>query len=323
MNSTDLDTFLAVVRAGNITKAAQLLRTVQSNVTTRIRSLESELGVRLFHRHRHGVTLTEAGHDLLPYAQQIETLFDRAIAAISPKGVSQSVLRLGSLETTSAARLPALLKAFAPTQRQIEVSVQTGTTRELVQAVLEYRLDGAFVAGKFDLDEIEEISAFLEELVLVSAPQYQSLEAAIREGQIPNLFVFRVGCSYRQRLEDFFTSNGVTLLNQMELGTLEGIIGCVSAGLGVTLLPRSVVEAYARRNEVKLHSLPPATARVETVFAIRRGAFRSSALEQFIDVLRAYQSGPSAEQLPVAGYQFPVAGCQLPVAGCQLAVAGC
>ncbi|MBV8967626.1 MAG: LysR family transcriptional regulator [Verrucomicrobia bacterium] len=306
MDSADLATFLAVVRAGNITKAAQHLGTVQSNVTTRIRSLESGLGVRLFHRHRHGVTLTDAGNGLLPYAQQIETLLERAIAAISPGRTSQSVLRLGSLETTSAARLPALLKAFAPTQRQIEVSVQTGTTRELVQAVLEYRLDGAFVAGTFDLDEIEEISAFREELVLVSAPQYQSLEAAIREGHIPNLFVFRVGCSYRQRLEDFFTSHGVSLLNQMELGTLEGIIGCVSAGLGVTLLPRSVVVAYARRGEVKLHNLPPGMARIETVFAMRRGAVHSSALEQFIDELKGYQ--PDGCPLPVDNYQLPVVG---------------
>jgi len=167
------------------------------------------------------------------------------------------------------------------------VAIETGTSRVLIQAVLEYRVDGAFVAGPVELDELEQTLSFVEELVLVSSPEHKSVTAAaLQQGKIPNMFVFRVGCSYRQKLERFLDSRGVTLVNQLEMGTVEGIIGCVSAGLGITMMPFSVVEPHAKRGEVAVHRLAAADARVETVFIARRDIVRSPALEEFISVIR-------------------------------------
>jgi DNA-binding transcriptional LysR family regulator len=189
------------------------------------------------------------------------------------------------METTAAARMPALLKAYAPSHRSVDIAVETGTTRNLIQAVLEYRLDGAFVAGPVEHDDLETTLSFVEELVLVSAPEYRSLETALKEGSIHKLFVFRVGCSYRQRLERFLGERGITLINQLEFGTLDGIIGCVGAGLGITMLPLSVVEAYVRRKEVAVHRISAEDARSETVFITRRNTLRSLALEEFVRTL--------------------------------------
>jgi DNA-binding transcriptional LysR family regulator len=285
MEFSDLNLFATVARHGNITKAAQRLNTVQSNVTTRLRLLEQELGVPLFQRHHQGVTLTRAGHDLLPFAQQAEALLQKARDTVSNNGRPHGTLRLGSMETTAAARLPSLLKAYAPSHRNVDIAVETGTTRNLIQAVLEYRLDGAFVAGPAEHDDLLATLSFVEELGLVSAPRYRSLETALREGTIHKLFVFRVGCSYRQRLERFLGERGITLINQLEFGTLEGILGCVSAGLGVTMLPLSVVEPYVRRKEVAFHRISPEDARSETVFITRRDTLRSLALEDFLRTL--------------------------------------
>jgi LysR family transcriptional regulator, cell division regulator len=196
------------------------------------------------------------------------------------------ILRLGSMETTAAARLPSVLKAYAPSHRNVDIAVETGTTRNLIQAVLEYRLDGAFVAGPLEHDDLQATLVFVEELVLVSAPQHRSLETALREGSIHKLFVFRVGCSYRQRLERFLGERGITLVNQLEFGTLDGIVGCVGAGLGITMLPLSIVTPYARRKEVAVHRISPEDARSETVFITRRDTLRSLALEEFVDTLR-------------------------------------
>jgi DNA-binding transcriptional LysR family regulator len=287
MEFSDLNLFAAVASHGNITKAAQSLNTVQSNVTTRLRLLEEELGVRLFQRHHQGVTLTRAGHDLLPFAHQAEVLLQKAREAVSVDRKPHGALRLGSMETTAAGRLPALLKAYALNHRNVDIVVETGTTRNLIQSVLEYRLDGAFVAGPVEHDDLNAVPSFIEELVLVSAPQERSLEAALKEGRIQKLFVFRVGCSYRQRLERFLNARGITLVNQLEFGTLDGILGCVSAGLGITMLPLSVVEPYARRKEVWIHRLPPADAYSETVFITRRNSVRSLALEAFERTLSA------------------------------------
>ena len=200
MNVADLNVFAAVARHGSITKAARRLNTVQSNVTTRLRLLEQELGVSLFQRHHQGVTLTRSGRDLLPYAHQLDVLLQKARDAVSANQAARGALRLGSMETTAAARLPALLRKYVPAHRHVDVAIETGTTRSLTQAVLEYRLDGAFVAGPVEVDELEPTRAFMEELVLVSSPEYKSVPSALAEGKIPKVFVFRVGCSYRQKL---------------------------------------------------------------------------------------------------------------------------
>ena len=285
MQVSDLNLFAAVARHGSITKAASRLNTVQSNVTTRLRLLEEELGVSLFQRHHHGVSLTRSGRDLLPYAHQLDVLLQKAKAAVASDGAIRGALRIGSLETTAAARLPSLLRKYVPAHRNVDLAIETGTTRTLTQAVLEYRLDGAFVAGPVEVDELDETLSFVEELVLVSSPEHKSVPAALQEGTMPKLFVFRVGCSYRQKLERFLAGRGVSLVNQLEMGTLEGILGCVSAGLGITMMPLSVVEPYAKRREVAVHRLAASEARVDTVFITRREAVRSPALEEFLSVL--------------------------------------
>ena len=285
MQVSDLNLFAAVARHGSITKAASRLNTVQSNVTTRLRLLEEELGVSLFQRHHHGVSLTRSGRDLLPYAHQLDVLLQKAKAAVASDGAIRGALRIGSLETTAAARLPSLLRKYVPAHRNVDLAIETGTTRTLTQAVLEYRLDGAFVAGPVEVDELDETLSFVEELVLVSSPEHKSVPAALQEGTMPKLFVFRVGCSYRQKLERFLAGRGVSLVNQLEMGTLEGILGCVSAGLGITMMPLSVVEPYAKRREVAVHRLAASEARVDTVFITRREAVRSPALEEFLSVV--------------------------------------
>jgi LysR family transcriptional regulator, cell division regulator len=94
--------------------------------------------------------------------------------------------------------------------------------------------------------------------------------------------VLRAGCSYRQRLESVLAARGIVDVRLLEFGTLESIFACVGAGIGVTLLPRVVLEAAARDGRVALHALPAAEAEVDTVFIRRHDAFTSSALAAFL-----------------------------------------
>src|SRR5215472_5055748 len=113
MDSGDLQVFEAVARAGGITRAADALHTVQSNVTARVQLLERELGVQLFERHSRGVSLTSAEQVLLPYAEQVGRLLAEAQRAVGDTSVPRGPLRVGSLETTAARRLPTVLAAYS------------------------------------------------------------------------------------------------------------------------------------------------------------------------------------------------------------------
>lgn len=291
MDLHDLNVFATAARLGSVTKAAKCLATVQSNVTARIRLLERELSVQLFDRTHRGITLTPKGEQLLPYAQQMLALAENARAAVATTGDVRGVLRIGSLQSTASARLPEVLKAYAIKHKRVDISVETGTSAELIDKVLGSRLDGAFVAGADQHPALDSVASFIEELVMITPAPYRSMREYLAKSPLPKLLVFRVGCHYRQRLERYLASEGVGVLNQMEFGTIDGIIGCVAAGLGVTMLPRSVVERSARRKEVSVHVLERQYRHVETQFVTHRAQVRSVALERLIDVIRVGRAG--------------------------------
>jgi DNA-binding transcriptional LysR family regulator len=290
MDAGDLSVFAAVAEAGGINRAAQTLNTVQSNVTQRIRLLERELGVPLFHRHSRGVTLTQAGAQLLPYAERIGQLIDEARRAATNGAEPAGRLLVGSLETTAARRLPPLLSAYAAEFPKVDIVLDTGTSAELVTRVLERRLEGAFVAAPVDHAELVAEPVIEEELVFLTAPGAPKLGAYLRRaarGEIaPKILVLRAGCSYRQRLEQFLAEHGVADLRRLEFGTVDGIVGCVGAGIGVTMMPRAIIEVPLRQGRIAAHTLPPRTARVATVFVRRRDAFVSTALQRFLERAR-------------------------------------
>ena len=93
---------------------------------------------------------------------------------------------------------------------------------------------------------------FEEELAVLAAPGIGSLEQAV-QGGIARIVVLRAGCSYRQRLEMLLARRGIAVPRLMEFGTLEAIFGCVSAGLGITLLPRALIGPVWADGRVSLH----------------------------------------------------------------------
>lgn len=302
MDAGDLAVFAAAAQAGGITRAAATLHTVQSNVTQRIRRLEAELGVPLFHRHSRGVTLTGAGAQLLPYAERIGRLLQEAKQAAADGPTPRGRIVIGALESATAVRLPPVLAAYGAACSEVDIEIDTGTTAALVEAVLARRLEAAFVAGAVTHPELLATPMVVEELVVVTAPWITGLDGLTGPlGMDPlKLIVFRPGCSYRTRLEALLAERGITHARRLEFGTLDGIIGCVGAGIGVTLLPRVVVARAASEGRVALHALPPDAARIETVLIRRQDIFVSTALARFIEIARNHLAGPipSGSQKP-------------------------
>jgi DNA-binding transcriptional LysR family regulator len=294
MDAADLKLFATVARTGGINKAARALNTVQSNVTQRVRALEDELGVALFRRHSRGVTLTDAGAQLLPYAERIGPLIDEARRAATERSEPAGRLVIGSLETTAARRLPPILAAYAKDFPQVDIVLETGTTAELVTRVLDRRLEGAFVAAPVDHPEIVADRVVTEELVLLSAPKVANVGAIVKRaarGEVEfKALVLRAGCSYRQRLEEILRARGLPQPRLLEFGMIDGIVGCVAAGIGVTLLPRAVIERPVREGRIKAHTLPRTEALVDTLFVRRRDAFVSAALARFVERARRIET---------------------------------
>jgi DNA-binding transcriptional LysR family regulator len=280
MDASELKVFEAVARLGGMNRAATELHTVQSNVTARIQALEAEVGEPLFARYSRGVSLTPAGKRLLPYAGKVAGLLADGLRAARDDGMPRGTLTIGSLETTAALRLTPLLASYAAENPQVDLVLRTGTTCELVTDVLDQRLDGAFVCGPVVHAALVEQAVFREELVILAPPPVASLERVLEAGEV-RLVVLRTGCSYRQILETLLARRGIVVQRVLEFGTLEAIFGCVSAGLGITLLPRALTR-LAGAARVSIHALPRADAMVDTVFIRQRDRFAPSALKAFL-----------------------------------------
>ncbi|MBU8915815.1 LysR family transcriptional regulator [Neobacillus sp. 114] len=276
--------FQAVAELGSISKAAREMNYAQSNLTARIQQLESDLQTKLFYRHNRGTTLTDKGKALLSYTYEIFQLLDEIQNVMSDDQTPKGPLLIGSMETTAAVRLPTILSKFHREYPAVDLTLKTGPTEQNVQGVLQYELDGAFVAGPIEHPELTFKTIIEEDLVLITDTLHHRL-SSIKEIQNRTILVFRNGCSYRARFEEWLQHEGVIPEKIMEFGTLDGIIGCVSAGLGISLLPRSVVDKHMKDNQLIQHPIPNKFGKVKTIFIYRKDKYISTSLRIFIEML--------------------------------------
>jgi DNA-binding transcriptional LysR family regulator len=285
MRTIDLDSlgiFRAVVAEGGVIRAAAKLHRVPSNVTTRIRQLEERLGQKLFHRQGRALTLTPAGHKLLPYANRLLRLADEAESGLrgdAPAGI----FRLGALESTSGSRLAPVLSRFHRLWPGVAVELISGATGALLRRVNGFEIEAAFVSEPFPALGLETLPVFEEELVLLTA---RDAAPVTRPGDLADLtlIAFAQGCSYRWLLEQWLGKGGVWPSRSLEFASYQAMIACVAAGAGFAIAPVSVLKALRATADVRQHPLPEKMRRNRT-HLVWKGA-PSAALSRLIGMLR-------------------------------------
>jgi DNA-binding transcriptional LysR family regulator len=286
MDLAALEIFCAVVEAGGITRAATRLHRVQSNVTTRIRQLEQSLGVELFLRDGKRLVLTPAGQTLFDYARRMLQLADEARHAVLPARPSGR-LRIASMESTAASRLPPILATYHQRWPDVQLELVTCPTRQALEALARFEVDCAFAAEPATDPALTAIPVFEEELVIIAHAGHVPIHSAA-DLEKPILLAFEPGCNYRARMEAWSASAGALALRVMELGSYHAIIACAAAGIGVGIVPRSVLALYRDLPRISVHSLGEA-GQVRTLL-LWHPAMTSPALTALSEVLAASQT---------------------------------
>jgi DNA-binding transcriptional LysR family regulator len=254
MDLDDLHIFRCVVREGGVTRAANRLHRVPSNVTTRIKQFEERLGVTLFRRQGRSLALTDAGRRLLGHAERLLQMADLAEQELR-SGAVRGVLRLGSLESAAGARLPPVLSAFHGLYPDVSIELQTGTTAALLRLLERFEVEAAFVSEPFETGGLSSLPAFEEELVLISAKGAPAPSCAAALGG-QTLLAFPHGCSYRRRLVEWMAEGGASPGRILDLGSYHAIVACVAAGTGVAIVPAEVLDQAVLGTAVERHPLP-------------------------------------------------------------------
>jgi DNA-binding transcriptional LysR family regulator len=292
MDLTDLHIFRSVVQAGGVTRAAEKLNRVQSNVTTRVRQLETELGVELFVREGKRLHLSSAGKLLLDYADRLIDLAQEAREAVhdaKPRGL----LRLGTGESTAAVRLPVPMNEYLGRYPDVSLELRTGNTRQLAAEVLAGELDAALTSDPVPDAPFEKVPIYEEELVIIATAGHPPIKSP-RDARSQTVLAFESGCSYRQRLEDWFARHGEMPQRIVEITSYHAMLGCAVAGMGISLMPRNVLTTFPDAKLLSVHSLPPALARSQTILIWRKGML-SPKVRALIEVLHEH-SGRGEKQ---------------------------
>ncbi len=307
MDLAALAIFRAVVRENGVTRAAAKLNRVQSNVTTRIKQLEEQLGAELFTRDGRRLVLTPAGETLLPYAERLLALADEARHAVKA-GRPSGRLRLGTMESVAACRLPAVLARYHQRWPEVGLELETGTTGCLIDRVREFEVDAALVATPPDgapaSPLFDCVPVWREELVLLTPRGHRPIRAP-RDVALSTLVAFERGCAYRSYVERWYLQQDIRPQRVLELGSYHAIVACVAAGAGVAVAPRSVLELQRGLDEIVVHPLPEIGA-IDTLLVWRRGHL-SPALDALKNELLADAGGGAATVVPdVARSAAPV-----------------
>ena len=237
---SDLRIFVTVVAEGGIMKAARKLNRVPSNITTRIKGLEASARVQLFYRHKQRLHLSPSGELLLVYAEKLLRLSEEASSALAGSAPA-GLLRIGALESTTASRLPRVLAEYHEAYPDVRVELTTGTNDALTAAVLDRRIDAAFVAEVPASGELSHLPLFTERLALITSLGHRSIRGP-KDVIGDSVIAFPNGCAYRRRLYRWLGETSSATTRVLDLSSYHAIVTCVGSGTGIALMPESVLD---------------------------------------------------------------------------------
>lgn len=286
MENRNLYTFKRVCELNSITKAAEQLGYAQSTVTTQIKLLESELGVKLFERYGNTIQITDAGKRLLEYCNEIFQITERFLDGINEQKETSGSLRIAAVDSVCMTVLPDILDQLMKKHPNVNIKILSGSTDQLKHFLTRGEADIAFV---LDYNKpSEELCLLLEKAVNIG---FYSAANLSQESEFIDLEYLKnqkyvltePNCQYRKKVNAFFEINGIKPHILMESASTEAIIKIVSKGLGITYLP----EIVASQNELIRPLNLKNTENKEKLFLqllIHKNKWKSKLIDGFIKI---------------------------------------
>jgi DNA-binding transcriptional LysR family regulator len=240
--------FVAVADTRHFTRAAERMRVAQPSLSQQVRALERDVGAELFHRIRGNLTLTEAGEVLLPFARRILADTESAYQAVRELDqLGRGRVRLGATPSLCTGLLPAMLAGFRTAYPGIELTLHESGSRDLQTGLSEGALDLALIVDSRLRDQslLTTQPLLVEELVVVSAPDrpapVRRARMQISDLRDRPLVMFRRGYDLRDATVNACRAEGFEPSFAIEGGEMDAVLELVRAGMGIAVVPSTVV----------------------------------------------------------------------------------
>jgi DNA-binding transcriptional LysR family regulator len=255
MDFDQLQAFLEVARLKSFSRAALQVFRTQPAVSAQIRQLEEEVGARLFDRSPGKVALTEAGRLFHATAQQLMRVRQEGLQGIGDLGARpRGELHIAANEGSCLHVLPEVFAEFKRQNPEVQVRIQRGEHNEILEAVLENRVDFGVVSLPVGDARLKVVPLHRDELLVALAPQHplakRGQPVAAAEIAREPLLLPRAGQT-REAIEELLGGHG-GLQVSMELDSTELLKGFAAAGLGLAFVARTLAAAEMQAGELTL-----------------------------------------------------------------------
>ncbi len=286
---TSLDLFITVAQERNLTRAAGIKHLAVSAVSKRISELEAQIGSPLLIRNARGVELTPAGQSLLFYARQLKQTMAQLDNELSEFAAGvKGHIRIHAITSALSQFLPQDVAGFAERYPQIKFDIEERVGSAVIRAVADGRADLGIIASHTPAQGLETLPYRHDELTLV-VPGNHPL-ASLKSVQFNELIEHEfVGPHLDSSLHALLTREadklGQSLKLRIRISSFDCMCRMVSNGLGLAVLPRSVVEPYLRSHRLKRVVLNEPWARRSLLLVLRKDEAAAPTLRTFIDHL--------------------------------------
>jgi DNA-binding transcriptional LysR family regulator len=288
LNLDHLQAFAEVVRLGSFSAAAARLNLTQPAISQQVGQLEKKLGVKLVERMGRRAMPTAAGAELLEHTARLDGAVAATLESLARFARGEvGRVRLGTGATAAIFRLPPMLRSLRRKLPELEITIATGNTSDVVKAVQDNALDVALVTLPVSGRNLEITPVLDDEFVAVTASDGVKLPARVTPAALARLpvIMFEPGGQTRLVTDQWFFQGGVELKPKMALGSVEAIKRLVGAGLGCAVLPKVAVQEPGDRRSLVVRPLSPRLYR-KLAIVVRRDKVLQRGLRETIKALR-------------------------------------
>jgi LysR family transcriptional regulator for metE and metH len=277
----------AVARTGSVTRAGEILHLSQSALSHQLRDIEDRLGAPLFHRVGKKMIATPAGESLLRVANDVLSMVTRAEDEARRSGSGPTRLRITTECNTCYHWLPSVLKEYRLRHPRVDVQVDGPAMKDPLPALLDGRLDLAFVSQRVRDRRIVERPLFEDELLVIMPPGHRLTNRPFvspRDFADESVIVYPP-VEESTILQKVLAPAGVTPRAITQVMLSEAIIELVKAGLGIAAMGRWTIEPHIRSGAVRALPLGRKGFRRQWGAAVLRDMAEAPFMRDFIDLL--------------------------------------
>lgn len=289
MDIRHFKTFKSIIEEGSFSNAASKIGYTQSTVTSQIQQLEQELSIKLFEKIGRNMVLTPIGKELISYTDELLETVKKIESIGKNDNIPRGKLKIAIADSLMSYKLKDVLSLFKQKAPNVSISIVSLNC---------FVINDMLVKGEVDIGLLYDVGTHKESLTSVQLTQFplalvcspllehDKIDFCTQNQAIDtSLIINEPNCIYRKIFETYLRSNNITLNSTIELWSIEAIKNCVSSNLGISFLPRFVIENELKNNKLKEIKANCSDSKITAIYSYHKNKWISPAMSLFMQLV--------------------------------------